>query len=307
MSASRFLFAALALLSLSASSMAQNPAVARTLLLDIARVGSEIVAVGERGATLHSSDNGQTWSHIPSSTAATLTGVSFAPASHKGWAVGHQSTIISTTDGGRSWKSCYDSKNKDLIFLDVLALKPDHVIAVGAFGLATASRDGGLTWNQFNPTDDDQHLNRISMSEDGMLYIAGERGLLLRSADSGASWEKIPSPYEGSFYGVLPLEDGALMAYGLRGHIFRSESAASIDWKGISTDSPALLATAFRMKNRTIVVAGQARCFLVSRDGGHSFKPWAPGIVSAVAELLQTENGTLIAVGETGISLLPLP
>ena len=34
----------------------------------------------------------------------------------------------------------------------------------------------------------------------------------------------MPAPYDGSFFGVLPLTDGAVLAYGLRGQLFRSEN-----------------------------------------------------------------------------------
>ncbi len=272
--------------SLYASLTAQTPSAARTLLLDATRVESYVVAVGERGATLRSDDDGRTWLQSASSTKSTLTAVSFAPLSLKGWAVGHQSTIISSADGGRSWKSCYDAPTKDSIFLDVLAIDANRIIAVGAFGLAMKSQDAGRSWTLLKPIDTDQHLNRITANEEGSLFIAGERGLLLRSTDSGASWEKISTPYEGSFFGVLPLEGGALLAYGLRGHIYRSDKSSAIDWKGISTPSPALLATALRLKSGVIILACQARNFLISQDGGQTFSSLSSGLTCAVAEIL---------------------
>src|SRR5881628_2944477 len=50
----------------------------RILLLDAAVAGTDIIAVGERGTVLVSSDNARTWQPASSSTQATLTGVSFA-------------------------------------------------------------------------------------------------------------------------------------------------------------------------------------------------------------------------------------
>jgi LPS export ABC transporter protein LptC len=49
------------------------------LLLDGAVVGSDIVAVGERGTILRSADSGRSWVAAAVPTRTTLTGVSFAP------------------------------------------------------------------------------------------------------------------------------------------------------------------------------------------------------------------------------------
>jgi len=47
----------------------------------------------------------------------------------------------------------------------------------------------------------DYHLNRI-VGVGNRLYIAAEGGQLYRSDDRGASWRVLPSPYEGSFFGL---------------------------------------------------------------------------------------------------------
>ena len=51
----------------------------------------------------------------------------------------------------------------------------------------------------------DFHLNRIVGASGSRLYIAAEAGHLYRSDDAGRTWNELPSPYEGSFFGVLPL------------------------------------------------------------------------------------------------------
>ena len=57
------------------------------------------------------------------------------------------------------------------------------------------------------------------------LYVAAEGGQLYRSDDRGASWRVLPSPYEGSFFGLVPIRGEGLLAFGLRGHLFRSADA----------------------------------------------------------------------------------
>ena len=81
------------------------PAAVHSLLLDVARAGERLVAVGERGHVLLSDDAGRSWRQartVPSRTM--LTAVAFVDASH-GWAVGHDEIILCTADGGETWRT----------------------------------------------------------------------------------------------------------------------------------------------------------------------------------------------------------
>ena len=105
------------------------------LLLDAARAGDHLIAVGERGLIQHSDDDGTTWLNVPSSPATTtLCAVDFADARH-GWAAGHGAVILRSTDGGRTWQHQFTGADPESPFLDLLALTPAHVIAVGDTGL----------------------------------------------------------------------------------------------------------------------------------------------------------------------------
>jgi photosystem II stability/assembly factor-like uncharacterized protein len=294
------------LLAIGPALLAQSDPAARTLLLGAAVVARDIVAVGERGAILRSSDNGRTWQRVSVPASATLTAVSFAPQSQRGWAVGHDALILGTSDGGRTWTQQYQGENLQTSFLDVCALDTQGAIVVGAFGQCLATTDGGQTWTPRRPTEEDLHLNRIVASSGGSLFIAGERGLLLRSTDRGEKWMRVDSPYDGSFYGILPLGPQNLLAHGLRGRIYRSTDNGS-NWTMVPNERRVLLAAGVRLRSGVIVLAGQARAFFVSRDEGQSFAPWTPGLTTAVAFLLEAPDGTLLAFGEAGVSILPAP
>ncbi|ACB76445.1 glycosyl hydrolase, BNR repeat [Opitutus terrae PB90-1] len=278
----------------------------RILLLDAALADGHIVAVGESGSILRSADSGQSWITASSGARATLTGISFAPESGLGWAVGHDALILHTTDAGVSWAKQWQGEDLESSFLDVLAITNEHVIAVGAYGLYQFTQDGGRTWTQRAVLDEDMHLNRISRGPTGTLYLAGERGTLLRSRDQGETWVRIDSPYDGSFYGILPLGPETLLAYGLRGRVFRSTDDGET-WIGVPLPQPMLLATAVKSSSGPIVLAGQARAHFVSRDDGATFSAWDIELTTAVAELFTSPDGTLFAFGEAGVSRLPAP
>lgn len=292
-------------LGVAATAAAAGPA-PRQLLLDGAVAGSATVVVGERGTILRSVDSARTWTAATVPTAATLTGVTFAPDARHGWAVGHDALILATTDGGQTWQRQWQGENLNDSLLDVLALDENHVIAVGAFGLYLSTSDGGRTWTPRRILDSDYHLNRLSRGPTGTLYLAGEHGTLLRSTDRGANWVPIDSPYDGSFYGILPLGERTLLAYGLRGRLYRSDDDGET-WQALTNDQRVLLATAVRLPDGAIVIAGQARTFLVSRDQAATFTSWVAALPTAVAELLTLPDGTLLALGEAGATTLTAP
>ena len=302
-------FAALVILSLAGGVVRPVHGAApppRMLLLDGAVVGHDLVAVGERGTILRSSDNGLSWESAAVAASAALTGVAFAPDARHGWAVGHDALILATTDAGRTWSKQWQGANLTDSFLDVVAPDAQHVIAVGAYGLYLSTGDGGATWTRRKIIDEDNHLNRLSLGPAGTLYIAGERGTILRSGDGGTTWVRLPVPYDGSFYGVLPLDRRTLVAYGLQGRVYRSTDDGAT-WASVTTGQPALLATALQLRGNILVFAGQARVLLVSRDYGRTVVPWAAPLLTAVAELLETPAGTILALGEAGATLLPAP
>lgn len=290
----------LALISSAATHAAPAP---RILLLDATLAGPDIVAVGEQGAILRSSDSGRTWESVSTPTTATLTGVSVAPDARHGWAVGHDALILSTTDAGRTWQRQFQGDNLEDSFLDVLALTEQHVIALGAYGLFFETQDGGASWSQRRILDEDMHLNRATRGPAGTLYLAGERGTLLRSNDNAATWDRLEPPYEGSFYGVLPLGPSTLLAYGLRGRVFRSDDDGDT-WTPIALDDPMLIATALKTHRGDLLLAGQARALYLSHDDGGTFASLDSNYTAATAELLEAPDGTLLAFGEAGVSVL---
>jgi photosystem II stability/assembly factor-like uncharacterized protein len=153
---------------------------------------------------------------------------------------------------------------------------------------------------------EDYFLNRITAGPTGTLYLAGEHGTLLRSTDRGNTWVPIRTPYDGSFYGILPLGPKTLLAHGLRGRIYRTEDDGG-NWQPVPSEQRGLLATAVRLRNGVIIVAGQSRLFAISRDEGRSFMPWSPGLTTGVAELVEAPDGTPLAFGEEGVTRLPAP
>ena len=311
------------------------PLAARSLLVAVAAAGPRLVAVGDRGIIVLSDDRGRTWAQaaeVP--TRALLTGVCFLD-DVRGVAVGHDELILITADAGRTWKRTHDAPDAERPLLDVWCGGGKRAIAVGAYSAYFVSEDGGESWTarKFAPAPPPArraprspvgalaqaqraaaagteaaggyHLNRIVSSSDSRLFIAAESGHLYRSEDGGASWAGLPSPYEGSFFGVLPLADGALLAFGLRGNLYRSADAGST-WERIPTGTVALLDGAARFAAHGVAIVGLAGVVLTSGDGGRTFRLLQQANRAGLSAAVAVTDDELAAVGEDGARLISL-
>ena len=274
-----------------------------SLILDAIAVDGALVAVGERGHILISTDGGETWQQQQVPTRATLTGVYFHDR-NLGWAVGHDSAILRTSDGGTTWALVNWAPEDEAPLFDVWFSDADNGFAIGAYGTFMVSSDGGETWDWQPIGEDDWHLQKIAPSDDGRLFMAAEAGMAYRSDDDGAAWEELLPPYEGSFFGVLPLEGDTLLLFGLRGHLFRSEDAGE-NWEEIETGTVAMLTDGIRLADGTIVIVGLGGTVLVSSDGGRSFELHQQANRRGISAVVQASENTILIVGEFGVMTLP--
>jgi photosystem II stability/assembly factor-like uncharacterized protein len=305
------LLSALVLVFASVTSFANEasepaPLAAKAMLLDVVRAGEKLVAVGDRGHVLISTDEGMSWAQSITPTRAMLTGVHFSDSQH-GWAVGHEGVIIATRDGGRTWVRQDGGTDLETIYLDVLFLDARRGFAVGAYGRFQITDDGGETWNAGRPLEEEMHFNRIMRAPGGIIYLIGESGTFAVSEDDGATWAQMDLPYDGSLFAAVAPTESSVVLGGLRGHLLRSSDNGAT-WQTIRNEVKVLIMGAVRLDDGTLVFAGQGGHFFFSRDGGRTVNHWKPdGFGTSVADLVTTRDGAVLTVGEAGAVRVKLP
>ncbi|MDX2145129.1 MAG: YCF48-related protein [Rhodospirillaceae bacterium] len=280
------------------------PLAAKSLVLDAAQAGEALVAVGDRGFILRSTDMGQTWVQGASPTEVMLTALAM-PSPNVGIAVGHDATILRSTDGGVSWTVKSSAPDLESPLLDVWFESEIHGFAIGAYGLIYETRDGGETWDERRISEDEPHLYALAKAADGSLFVAGEAGALFHSTDMGATWTAVESsPYEGSYFGLMSLIDGALLAFGLRGNLFRSPDLGK-SWEEIPTGTTASLMGGVQRKDGSIYIVGLSGTILTSIDG-KSFQLTTLPEREALSGVIETAGQQMIVFGERGVRQLQL-
>lgn len=322
---------AAALPALAASPVAdalQRPALRikapqRAVLLAADWAGERMVAVGERGVISLSDDGGASWRQAPCPVSVTLTMVRFANAK-QGVAVGHGGVVLTTDDAGSSWVLRLDgrrlavlakeaaqspeavaeaarlaSDGPDKPFLDVLLWDARRMLAVGAYGLAFYTSDGGQTWTPWMkrlPNPKALHWY-VARRAGNAILLAGEQGLLARSEDDGATFAAVASPYKGSWFAGDLAADGQAVLAGLRGNVWRSTDGAT-RWTQVASPVASGMTAMARATDGQLLLASQAG--VVLRLQGDTLVPWNTAPVPMPAALLPQRNGGLVTLGVAG-------
>ena len=307
----------------------QTPRALGAATLAVTRAGARLVAVGERGTVLLSDDNGIGWRQAQVPVQAALTAVRFAD-DRNGWAVGHLGAVLHSADGGATWATQLEgvaaaqsllasaqrsgdaallhraqrlvAEGPDKPFLDIEIASPSRSYVVGAYGLAFETADAGAHWQPISarlPNPKGLHLYGVRALGD-TIVIAGEQGLLLRSTDGGASFTALASPYKGSFFGLLATRDGLLLAYGLRGHAYRSADRGAT-WEPVDTGVTVSIVAGIELADGAPALLAQNGDVLVSRDGGRSFARQAARDNVPASGLAQAADGKRVISSLRGV------
>lgn len=317
------------------------PQAQHAVLLDLARAGTRLVAVGERGIVLLSDDNGASWRQAEVPVSVSLTAVQFVDA-NVGWAVGHVGVVLKTQDGGEHWAVQLDgrraaqlelqaateqrtvatdqdgaamrlqtaerlvSDGPDKPFLALKFVDDKHGLIVGAYGLAFATDDGGQTWQSLmgqidNPAG--SHLYAIARQGEHW-FIAGEQGYLARSDDGAKSFSALGSPYAGSFFALQIRDDGTLLAAGLKGNAFISDDLGE-SFQIAPVPMPISFSDAIRTNDGQLLLVNQGGAlFRTSSQPGALLKPYGKPLGAPVASVVQAADGGLVLAGFTGLTRL---
>ena len=151
----------------------------------------------------------------------------------KGVAVGEAGLIMRSDDAGKTWKR--DAAPTELAIIDI-ASNGARSVAVGQMGLILVNNGDGK-WKKVE-SGTDRRLLQVDINKNGLAFIVGAFGTLLKSTDGGESWESVAPNWaslydsgegdtavlrdEPTNYIVDVQEDGTTLIGGEYGQIMRS-------------------------------------------------------------------------------------
>lgn len=295
--------------------------------LALASAGKRLVAVGERGLVAWSDDDGASWRQASTPVSTTLTSVCFVDA-RLGWAAGHAGTILHTADGGATWTLQTDGRaiarqvqasvadqgaamaavaaqlvadGPDKPLLDIEFSDAQHGVAVGAYGLAVRTTDGGRSWHSFMhqvPNPKGLHLYAVRSGGDA-LWLAGEQGYFARSAGAGKDFQRIETPYRGSYFALAPSASGVVVA-GLKGNAFQV-SQDGTTFTRIGGAPPVSFSGVTRLRDGKFAFTNQAGQVLLAPHAGAPLTMLSAGPRAPLSAVAESADGRLVLAGAAGL------
>ena len=215
-----------------------------------------------------------------------------------GWIVGSSGFVMTTTNGGATWKQLPTSSPSTLLAVDFVDTKKGWVagsegrifattnggalwtpqasyisseindiafvsenlgVAAGASGRILRTTDGGVHWVSIN-ANTPASLQEIEWVDSSVAWIAGT-GILLRTTDGGATWVKVVSGTTSMYSGIDFVDDNTGWVVGSGPFILKTTDKGST-W--VSRTAPAGTGTTLKSVRFSDALHG----WIVDRDGG---------------------------------------
>lgn len=264
-------------------------------VLAVAKVADAWISVGPHGLIQRSVDAGKSWQQVPSPVSSDLVQVRFVDDRNgwivghdsllmhsgdagKSWQVqldGRSLLLLLTAyyqplaDKGDEVAvgmlnevtlAASNTATQGVLaapLLDVLFDGQGNGFVVGAFGMLLHSTDNGEHWQPWTErSDNDRRMHLYGLAQhDGVFYVCGEQGLLLKQDVAGQRFTHIELPYAGTLFGVVARQD-LLLVHGLRGNLFASRDDGQ-SWQKIDTAINASLVSVVPQADGQLTVVGQ--------------------------------------------------
>lgn len=283
------------------------------LLLNFAKAGQRTVVVGEYGHILLSDDDGKTWRQAKSvPTKSTLTSVVFVD-DKRGWAAGHDTTVLHTEDGGETWMRQFGGGDNDDALLTIVFVSPERGLAMGAFNYTIETSDGGKTWTKRKLVADDAKPAPAAPVAAPTAPAVGAQPSadeLQAKADAEAEAKAKAAGVDGA-YAVAEGDDahinhafagpnGMVIVAAEAGKIYRSTDGGKV-FTRIQTEYPGSFWGGTFLSDGSILVVGMRGNIWRSTDQGLTWTKTDTGKADqSIASVIQLPDGQIIAVGLSG-------
>jgi photosystem II stability/assembly factor-like uncharacterized protein len=184
-------------------------------------------------------------------------------------------------------------------------------LAVGSFGVARRSADGGRTWKETTLVEGEageRHLNRIVVSAAGSWLIAAEGGHVMRGSGSGdaRTWQAVKTPYAGSLWTGLELGGGVLLLGGMRGNLVRSSDDGR-SWQHLPVPEAGSFTGCTALADGRPLLVGVDGTVVVGDAGAAQFRLRRLDDRATLTGVVRLAGGGLIAASMAGLRPLETP
>ena len=175
-----------------------------------AATDSVLYAVGSWKTILKSEDQGESWYPLIvkvtgfTSSTVFLNDVFFLNKD-KGFIVGDESRLITTNDGGRTWKDTTFSMTSSSRINAVTFVNDTLGFICGGSNAMFRTKNGGATWEAINLgfLGFNRELKKVRFLDHLNGYVVGNNGIFIKTTDGGNTWTQTATGTGAIFFDVL--------------------------------------------------------------------------------------------------------
>lgn len=259
------------------------------------------VAVGVKGATIHTTDGGATWTNLGDFGAfpTTLNDV-LALGGGSYLAVGEAPGIFRSDNGGASWNAVPNPSTETLDDVDVVS--GSTLAAVGESGQVVRSTDGGATW-ALRPSAGAKPLREQRWLDASTGFVVGDQ-IARRTTDGGATWLPLAGVNETQdfFAEITVATPSVLYAFASFHYAKSTDGGATWAWN-FAPVFPVYRgkSVAFDAEHLMVVTNIEGAEIWESFDGADTWSPLLQRFdLGGFTEFRRLTDGTLVAISTEG-------
>ncbi|GAB2588182.1 YCF48-related protein [Nitrincola alkalisediminis] len=274
------------------------------MLLDIARSGENLVAVGDLGVILISVNEGRDWQQVSSPVSTLLTAVFFQE--DQGWVTGHDGVLLTSKDAGLTWEKVLDGHTINALLVEDAQSKLESLQA-DAYADAMDIEDAEFDLEDAEVAMEEGPVNPLldvlfTSSQTGV--VVGAYGLALSTVDGGQTWtsfaDRLPNPDRLHLNALLQADDQLYIA-GEAGLLLKSYDQGQ-SWQSLPSPYDGSFFALAQHQDELLALGLRGNLFR-SLDAGYE---WHPVHVEPTVSFLgaQSHSGLLAITGLGGTLLL---
>jgi photosystem II stability/assembly factor-like uncharacterized protein len=270
---------------------------------------------GELGRIFRTTDGGATWVRQDAGTKRPFLAMTCLDP-QTAWLGGKEGIVYATKDGGDTWTEQQTGSTRHIFSIEFPTAQRGH--AVGDFGTMVHTEDGGKTWAVSRIPETvalpesaldtgvepgDVNLYGMSFGDPDHVWVVGEFGTVIASADGGHTWQQQHTPIESTLFGVHFADAQHGFAVGIDSIILATDDGGAT-WRTVAppVSQRSYYDVAIRGSNGWIV--GDSGTVLKTGDGGATWKVEPLPIQLAanwIRSVSMAPGGSGLAVGSEGL------
>lgn len=230
---------------------------------------------------------------------------------NSGLAVGVGGALMTTEDGGSTWKTEASPTN---LSITAVAIRSHRKLLAGQLGEIFFD-DGSGKWQKSESITKERILG-IAINASGIGLGVGSFGAFIRSEDGGKSWENLQTNWDPLFaeasdlgsgfqpqlYGVQIGDDGLAIVVGEFETIIKSDDSGktwhtSMVGNVVSGDRPPTLFAVSAPRDHHVYAVGQSGVIMSSEDSGKTWCRSDSGTDANLFDVASLGNGDVVVSG----------